>query len=233
MILKFSLPRFLCFFCLLGVFIGHSSRALDTNSSQKKIEIIRVIQPGVFDLQSSDYLVRMRAWGVSFPTRGQPGYEAALAFTEKKLISIIPDITVKREFDDLNFKVVDVELAGGSTSFSKDAITFGVGWHNEVETNRYGPFLMAQLKAKRMKTGIWGTEFDYNISSLPQKPKPQLPTLFNQRQNFIPSISFWVTSFGKIHRPECSFYERGRGTLSTKPKGSDCRICGGRKLRSR
>ena len=228
-----SLSRWLLFSAFLGIFIGQSSSALDTNSSQEINKIIRVIQPGVFDLQSSGYLVRMRAWGVSFPKRGQPGFEAALAFTEKKLISVTPRITLKQEFDGLNLKVVDVLLADGTTSFSKDAITFGVAWHNEEETNRYGPYLMAQLKAKRLKSGIWGTGFDYDISSLLQTPKPKMPTIFGKRQGFIPSLSFWVTSFGKIHRPECSFYERGRGTLSTKPKGSDCRICGGRNPKKR
>ena len=207
---------------------GNTPDSLDANESAPGNEIIRVIQPGVFDIQSQDFLIRMRAWGVEFPKRGQPGYEAALAFTEKKLISTVPRISIKREFDDLNLKVVDIELLDQKVNFSKEAILLGIGWHNETETGRFGPYLMAQLKAKRLKTGIWSTGFAYSSAIGSVSPQPKLPTLYDRRQGFIPSLSFWVTSFGKIHRPGCSFYERGRGTLTSKPTGTDCRICGGR-----
>jgi endonuclease YncB( thermonuclease family) len=218
---------------LFGLSATSHTFASDTNASDNKNEIIRVIKPGIVDIQISQYLLRIRAWGVSFPSRGQPGYEAALAFTEKKLLSRSPSLSIKREFDELNLKVVDIEMEGSQASFSKEAISYGIGWHNEEETNRYGPFLMAQLKAKRLKSGIWGSEFDYKIPSLAQVPIPKLPMLYDKRQGFVPSLSYWVTSFGKIHRPGCSFYERGRGMLSSKPKGNDCRICGGRKPKNR
>lgn len=223
------LQRLLSALVLFGLSFTSYTFGSDANATDTKNEIIRVIKPGIVDIQIPQYLVRIRAWGVSFPSRGQPGYEAALAFTEKKLLSMSPIISIKREFDEQNLKVVDIEMEGSQASFSKEAISYGIGWHNEEETNRYGPFLMAQLKAKRLKSGIWGTEFDYKISSLPQAPMPKLPRLYDQRQGFVPSLSYWVTSFGKIHRPGCSFYERGRGMLSSKPKGNDCRICGGRK----
>jgi len=225
--------RWLACLVLFGLSFTSHTFASDTNASDNKNEIIRVIKPGIVDIQMSQYLLRIRAWGVSFPSRGQPGYEAALAFTEKKLLSRSPSLSIKREFDEQNLKVVDIEMEGSQASFSKEAISYGIGWHNEEETNRYGPFLMAQLKAKRSKSGIWGTEFDYKISSLPQTPMPKLPRLYDKRQRFVPSLSYWVPSFGKIHRPGCSFYERGRGMLSSKPKGNDCRICGGRKPKNR
>ena len=207
---------------------GNTPDSIDANGSVPRNEIIRVIQPGVFDIQSQDFLIRMRAWGVEFPKRGQPGYEAALAFTEKKLISTVPRISIKREFDDLNLKVVDIELLDQKVNFSREAILLGIGWHNEKETGRFGPYLMAQLKAKRLKTGIWSAGFAYSSAMGSVSPQPKLPTLYDRRQGFIPSLSFWVTSFGKIHRPGCSFYERGRGILTSKPSGTDCRICGGR-----
>ena len=34
----------------------------------------------------------------------------------------------------------------------------GIGWHNEKETGRLGLFLIAQMKAKRNKAGIWSSE---------------------------------------------------------------------------
>tara|TARA_B100001248_G_scaffold247841_1_gene219650 strand:- start:561 stop:1256 length:696 start_codon:yes stop_codon:yes gene_type:complete len=215
---------------LFSVFSLHgiTPDSLDANETAHRNEIIRVIKPGVFDIQTQDFLIRMRAWGVEFPKRGQPGYEAALSFTEKKLISTVPRISIKREFDDFNLKVVDIELFDQKVNFSKEAILLGIGWHNEKETGRFGPYLMAQLKAKRLKTGIWSTGFAYNSVMGTVSPQPKLPTLYDRRQGFIPSLSFWVTSFGKIHRPGCSFYERGRGTLTSKPTGTDCRICGGR-----
>ena len=221
---------FLGLFFLFLVFSlhGNTPDSHDANKSAPRNEIIRVIQPGVFDIQSQDFLVRMRAWGVEFPKRGQLGYEAALAFTEKKLISTVPSISIKKEFDDLNLKVVDIELFDQKVNFSKEAILLGIGWHNEKETGRFGPYLMAQLKAKRLKTGIWSTGFSISSTIGSASPQPKLPTLYDRRQGFIPSLSFWVTSFGKIHRPGCSFYERGRGTLTSKPTGTDCRICGGR-----
>jgi hypothetical protein len=193
-------------------------------------QIIRVIQPGVFDVQTREFIVRMRAWGVGFPQRGQPGYDQALSYTENKLVSTKPEFRIKREFDEKNLKVTEVLLLDGSFNFSRDAIALGMGWHLEKETNRYGLFLLAQLKAKRSNAGIWANNFNYSQIVDPlARPSPNLPGLLNRRDNFVPGLSFWVTSFGKIHRPGCSFYQRGRGVLSSQPNGTDCRICGGRK----
>ncbi len=223
-------------FCLafffLNVLVSLSADPInsDESSSTKLLgEVIRIIQPGIFDLQSKDYLIRMRAWGVGFPKRGQPGFDEALAFSERRLLSFRPKITTKREFDKENLKVVDIDLLEGAMNFSREAIVLGVGWHLELETGRYGPYLLAQLKAKRGKAGIWANGFNYqgDEKSNPM-PTPQLPGILRGSKGFIPGISYWVTSFGRIHRPGCSFYERGRGLLTSKPAGSDCRICGGR-----
>ncbi|MFL2937634.1 MAG: hypothetical protein ACJZ7A_00855 [Opitutales bacterium] len=193
-------------------------------------EVIRVIQPGVFDLKSTDFLIRMRAWGVGFPRRGEPGFEQALSFTEKHLLSTYPQITIRQEFDTKNLKVCEVRVANGSMNFSREAITLGIGWHLEDETGRFGPYLLAQLKAKRMSLGVWAN--DYNYSQQVGKvltPSPQFPNLLHGgKGGFVPRLNYWVTSFGKIHRPGCSFYERGRGVLTSQPSGIDCRICGGR-----
>ena len=87
-----------------------------------------------------------------FQSAGQPGFESALAFTEKRLISTKPNLVVKREFDEQNYKVVEIEYLEQNINFSKEAISLGIGWHNEKETGRFGPFLMAQLKAEEAKS---------------------------------------------------------------------------------
>ena len=56
---------------------------------------------------------------------------------------------------------------------------------------------------------------------------PKVNIMIDCQNPFSGGIKFWVTSFNKIHRPECSFYERGRGEYSRRPTGTDCRICGG------
>ena len=204
--------------------------AAEQNRTSAPPQIIRVIQPGVFDVQTSSFTVRMRAWGVGFPQRGQPGYDQALSFTESKLVSTSPDFRIKREFDERNLKVAEILLLDGSLNFSRDAIGLGIGWHLEKETNRYGPFLLAQLKAKRSNSGVWANHFNYSQVIDPlARPTPNLPGALNRRETFVPGLSYWVTSFGKIHRPGCTFYERGRGVLTSQPNGTDCRICGGRK----
>jgi endonuclease YncB( thermonuclease family) len=201
----------------------------DVNSTQLKQEIIRVIKPGVFDYQSQDFMVRMRAWGVEFPKREQPGYNEALTFSEQKLLSASPKIQIRQEFDLQNLKVVEVTIMNRQMNFSREAISLGIGWHSEKESNRYGPFVIAQLKAKRLNLGIWANNFNYKqIKSPSSLPTPRLPGMYNSQRSFVPSLSFWVTTFGKIHRPGCSFYQRGRGNLTSKPQGLDCRICGGR-----
>ena len=202
---------------------------VDKNRTMVKEEIIRVIQPGVFDYKSDSFLIRMRSWGVDFPQRGQPGYDEALTFTEQKLLSTSPKIQIKQEFDFRNLKVVDISFMNGSVNFSREAISSGIGWHVEKETNRYGPFVLSQLKAKRLNLGIWANNFNYQQIQSPRSlPKAGLSEIMNNRNTFVPSLSFWVTTFGKIHRPGCSFYQRGRGGLTSKPQGVDCRICGGR-----
>ena len=233
--MHFSALKFSIFFAHL--FLSHAllisadstTQVSDSNSSEREGEIIRIIKPGVFDLQSSNYLIRMRAWGVGFPDRGQPGYEEALTFSESRLLSLSPRITIKREFDPDNLKVVDLNLMDGKMNFSREAITLGIGWHLEQETGRYGPYLLAQLKSKRSKAGIWANGYNHLMQTKKSLgPTPQFPRVMSGQAEFVPRISYWVTSLGRIHRPGCSFYERGRGTLSTNPVGDDCRICGGR-----
>ena len=229
--------RFRFLFYWISIFILGKSEILaveisqdDVNSSINKEEIIRIIQPGVFDFQTKQFMVRMRAWGVGFPQRNQPGYNEAIAFTEKMLLSTSPKIKIKQEFDIKNLKVVELLLSKDQLNFSREAISNGIGWHLERETSRYGPFLLSQLKAKRLNLGIWNNNFNYQqIQSSTVLPSPRLPGMINTSGSFVPSLSFWVTSFGKIHRPGCSFYQRGRGNLTSKPQGLDCRICGGRK----
>ena len=209
--------------------ISKGSSAPEDNGSLASAKIIRVIQPGVFDVQTADYVVRMRAWGVSFPKRDQPGYAEALSITENRLVLTTPELRIKREFDEQNLKVVDILLLGGKMNFSREAIGTGAGWHLEKETNRFGPFVIAQLKAKRMNLGIWANNFNYGRTDPFARPNPQLPNMVGNRNTFVPSLSYWVTSLGRIHRPGCSFYERGNGVLTSKPIGRDCRICGGKK----
>ena len=70
----------------------------DANGSEAKGEIVRVIKPGVFDYQTKEFMIRMRAWGVGFPKRDQPGYNEAITFTEQKLLSTLAEIEIKQEF---------------------------------------------------------------------------------------------------------------------------------------
>ena len=201
-----------------------------SNQESNKIGIIRVINPGVFDYQSEDFVIRMRAWGVSFPERGQVGYQEAINFTERMLLNTKPKIVVKKTSDSKNIKVVDLSFEAKFGSFSREAIAQGFGWHNEGETNRFGSFVIAQLKAKRENQGIWSMNLNASRDPVLTKPRPSFPGAYSTfPQNALPQINYWVTSLGKIHRPGCSFYERGRGTLTQTPRGQNCRICGGNK----
>ena len=223
------------FLLVILLFIS-SNKSLSSENNSSSVEtfvnpkVLRVILPGVFDVVYGDYQIRMRAWGVKFPDRGQPGFQEAILFTETELISKNVELEVKIRFDQRNLKVVDISNGDDGANFSRKAISEGVGWHDEKETSRFGPYLMAQLKAKREKAGIWA--FDYNFDksrSILNPPKPSLSNVLNNTDRFLPQISYWVTSFGRIHRPGCSFYQRGRGKLSSNPSGEDCRICGGKK----
>jgi len=214
------------FFSLMvaGPFLAGQS---DQNETGKSYEVVRVVQPGVFDLRSDDFLVRMRAWGVGFPDKNQPGYEKALDFTEKCLLEQKVYPVIKSEFDSDNLKVVELFMGDERDNFSQLAIADGMGWHLEQETRRFGLFVIAQIKAKRKGLGIWqgGTNLPPSISNQ-NVPVPLLRSITG-REIMPRSINYWVTSMGKIHRPGCSFYERGKGTLSPRPTGADCRICGG------
>jgi len=211
-------------------FIAYSQNQLEGDSetiNQKKPGVLRVLAPGVFDYQSSVYIVRMRAWGVTFPPRGKPGYEEAISFTEEMLLDSNLSLSVQKEFDNQNHKVVNILNNETAQNFSKLAIEQGFGWHNEKETSRHGAFVIAQIKAKRQSLGIWKYGGAYSEQAQDNSvPTPLLKSMIGQNP-FSGGIKFWVTSFNKIHRPECSFYERGRGEYSRRPTGTDCRICGG------
>ena len=212
---------------LFGDLLSEPVGSEPAESITKRIGVLRVIQPGIFDYQSNDFLVRMRAWGVIFPLRGQPGYEEAFSFSEKFLLDRNITFEVKSEFDQQNLKVVDILVGLDKENFSRVSIEYGIGWHNELETNKAAPLVISQLKAKRKQLGIWkgGAEYQSagNVNNL---PAPLLRSMIGQNP-FTSSINYWVTTFGKIHRPNCTFYERGRGELSRRPTGTNCRMCGG------
>lgn len=195
------------------------------NNSISRNEIIRVIEPGVFDYQHSDFLIRMRLWGISFPGKEQPGFKRALQFCEDKLLGTDVSISVKKEFDLKNLKLVDVYLKAEKQSLNLLCLRQGLGWHNETETFRHGPFVLGQIRARRSELGIWGNGYVYENEN--QAPtSPLLPRVMGVSPIFS-GLKYWVTSFGKVHRPDCSFYQRGRGELTNRPRGDDCRICGG------
>ena len=214
---------------------GVTSSAPNPTKAPKtpEYEVLRVLSPGVFDVMVQGFQVRFRAWGVGFPKRDQPGYREALRFSEQQLLASKVNLKTKQEFDLNNMKLVDVLPVGSQTTFSRQAILSGHGWHLEKETNRYGPFTLAQMKAKRMVLGVWRTPLAYtqaDDASVMPMPKPKLPGALFRQQQGIPTagISYWVSSLGKVHRPGCAFYRKGRGLISNTPQGYDCRICGGR-----
>ena len=134
-------------------------------------------------------------------------------------------ISVKKEFDLKNLKLVEVYLKAEKESLNLMCLRQGLGWHNETETFRHGPFVLAQIRAKRSELGIWANGYDYERKN--QAPtSPVLPRVMGVSPIFS-GLKYWVTSFGKVHRPDCSFYQRGRGELTNRPRGDDCRICGG------
>jgi len=206
--------------------------ATDGNHSVPLREVVRVIAPGVFDYQSSDYLVRFSLWGVGFPKNNQPGYDQALSFCEGKLLGSTVSLVVKKEFSQENIKLAEVFIENENDSLNLQCIKNGVGWHDEVESLRHGPFVLAQIRSKRANMGVWGRDFDYQqLAGRDSTPNPVLPSMIG-KSPFFSGLKYWVTSFGKVHRPECSFYQRGRGELTSRPRGTDCRICGGFKGRN-
>lgn len=224
-------PRYIfCFVLFIVVPFFMDAKTIissEDNKTLTKQGVIRVIQPGVFDYQSKQYLIRMRAWGVKFPAREQMGYKEALHFTETKLLNQVISIVVMKDFDQDNIKVVDILLGDEKASFSKESILNGLGWHIESETSRHGAFIISQIKAKRKNIGVWSYGNEYNQLQYKQKKlTPLLKSMIGQNPLSV-SIEYWVTTFGKIHRPSCTFYERGRGQLSRRPIGENCRICGG------
>ena len=64
--------------------------------------------------------------GVSFPERGQVGYQEAINFTERMLLNTKPKIVVKKTFDSKNIKVVDLSFEAKFGSFSREAIAQGL-----------------------------------------------------------------------------------------------------------
>jgi len=214
--------------------VPKATKSTGEEAKQSGHEVLRVLSPGVFDVKAGAYMVRFRAWGVGFPKREQPGFREALRYTEEQLLGVGVELELKREFDADNLKLVEVRPVGGSVTFSRNAILSGHGWHIEKETGRYGPFSIAQMKAKRMNLGVWRNPLAYGDStSASPLPQPKLPgALFRQDQQKLSGsparISFWVSSLGKVHRPGCAFYRKGRGLLTNAPQGYDCRICGGK-----
>lgn len=169
--------------------------------------------------------------GSRIPKNNQPGYHQALSFCEGKLLGSKVSLVVKQEFNKANIKLAEVFLENESDSLNLQCIKDGVGWHDEAESSRHGPFVLAQIRSKRANQGVWSRDFDYQQpAGIDATPSPLLPGIMG-KSPFFSGLKYWVSSFGKVHRPGCSFYQRGRGELTSRPRGTDCRICGGFKGR--
>ena len=194
-------------------------------------EVVRVPEPGILHVQAAGLEVRLKAWGIGCPRRDQPGYREGLRFAEEELLGLKVKLEVKREFDPDGYKQVLIYPEGATTSFNRSMISRGHAWHLEKVTKRFGPFALAQIKAKRERSGIWRESFAYDFEGTNDAaPKPRLPSLL-QGQGFKGSaarIMYWQSYVGKVHGPGCAFYSKGSGILTSNPQGRDCGICGGR-----
>tara|TARA_Y100001934_G_scaffold91314_1_gene112972 strand:+ start:384 stop:1172 length:789 start_codon:yes stop_codon:yes gene_type:complete len=194
-------------------------------------EVIRVPEPGLLHVKAAGLEVRLKAWGIGWPRRNQPRYREALRFAEEELLGLKVRVEVKREFDPEGYKQVLVYSEGGTVSFNRSMISKGHAWHLEKVTKRHGPFALAQIKAKRERSGVWGESFAYDFEgSADAAPKPALPSLLRPQgiQGSGARIMYWQSFVGKVHGPGCAFYSRGSGILTPNPQGRDCGICGGR-----
>ncbi len=194
-------------------------------------EVVRVPEPGVLHVQASGLEVRLKAWGIGCPKRDQPGYREGLRFAEEELLGLKVKLVVKREFDPDGYKQVLIYPEGETTSFNRSMISRGHAWHLEKDTKRFGPFALAQIKAKRERSGIWRESFAYDFEGTNDAaPKPRLPSLLRGQgiKGGAGRIMYWQSYVGKVHGPGCAFYTKGSGILTSNPQGRDCGICGGR-----
>jgi endonuclease YncB( thermonuclease family) len=193
-------------------------------------EVIRVSEPSVFHVKASGLEVRLKAWGIGCPKRGQPGYREALRFAEERLLGLKVRLEVKREFDPDGYKQVLVYPQGEKINLNRTMIALGHAWHLEKVTKRHGPFALAQIKAKRERSGVWKSSYAYDFEgSADAAPRPALPSLLrNQGQGSAVRIMYWQSFVGKVHGPGCAFYSRGSGIMTPNPQGRDCGVCGGR-----
>ena len=194
-------------------------------------EVIRVSEPNIFHVKAAGLEVRLKAWGIGCPRRNQPQYREALRFAEEELLGLKVKLEVKREFDPDGYKQVLLYPEEGKTSFNRSMIARGFAWHLDKDTKRFGPFSLAQIKAKRERSGIWGESYAYDFDgSAYAAPKPTLPSLLQNQgvRGQAVRIQYWQSFVGKVHRPGCAFYAKGSGTLTPNPQGRDCGVCGGR-----
>jgi endonuclease YncB( thermonuclease family) len=191
-------------------------------------EVVRVPEPGIFHVKAGGLEVRLKAWGIGCPKRDQPIYREALRFAEDHLLGLKVKLEVKREFDPDGYKQVMAYPEGDSVSFNRAMITNGYAWHMEKVTKRLGGFAIAQIRAKRNRTGVWGQSFAYDFEgSADAAPKPSLPSLLRNQNGSAARIMYWQSFIGKIHRPGCAFYSKGNGILTPNPQGRNCGVCGG------
>lgn len=191
-------------------------------------EVVRVPEPGIFHVKAGGLEVRLKAWGIGCPKRGQPTYREALRFAEDHLLGLKVKLEVKREFDPDGYKQVIAYPAGETVSFNRSMITNGYAWHLEKVTKRLGAFAIAQIRAKRNRSGVWGQSFAYDFEgSADAAPKPTLPWLLRNQNSSAARVMYWQSFIGKIHRPGCAFYSKGNGLLTPNPQGRNCGVCGG------
>ena len=116
----------------------------------KAFDVIRVLKPGVFELKTEDYLVRM--WrGVGLPQQKPTCYEQAFRFSEKWLLNHKVYPVIKIEFDSNNLKTAELFLGSDRRNFAQLAISEGLGCTLEKETGRYGIYVHHRLKRRETK----------------------------------------------------------------------------------
>lgn len=164
--------------------------------------------------QKQAYRVRLK--GVGAPGKGQYGYSGAKYFLEKLIWCEM--VTVQYSERDKNGTILGLVLYGG-TFVNYEMVKEGWAWHYKKYSNSY-ELASFEASAKKDKKGVW-TE---------QNPIPPWEWKAGKRRGVAAEkrdkkISYWISSTGKTHLPECRYYGGGKGSFNELGTADYCSLC--------
>lgn len=170
---------------------------------------------------------KIRLYGIDAPESTQDYGQRS-----KQLLSaLVYGDTVRVDYDDKDrYGRIVGKVYNGEQYVNAEMIRLGLAWHYK-QYSKDKDLAELEATAKAGKIGLWSRPDAVAPWDFRRTPKiPETKTEQKKAKEVPATEIYWVTkSSGKVHNSSCRYFKNSNGSETSKPTGSNCKICGGKK----